>query len=162
MILCNGLPKSGTCALTRAVELLGAEACHAHYEYGTRQVLPETYRHVLVKRDPRNVVISALRYFDRPITLSEFNGMFETWFVKDSPKYLPWLSNPAVLVIRYEDLIASAYAMRLIAQCIGVPYVEGAFERLPGHTVTWKPQHSDYRELGASVAPEILSQWGYA
>jgi hypothetical protein len=85
-------------------------------------------------------------------------------------EYESWLADPNTLAIRYEDLIASDVVMKQIADYLGVPYIDGAFEELPGYTITWNEEHSDYNTIwtpqvqqawAAEGGNELLSRWGY-
>ena len=170
MLTTNGFPKSGCHALEKACQLLGQPCQVEHIPYGG--VVGD--KHIFIKRDPRNVVCSWLRFSGQAVT----PGMFITAFrqfqnmslVTDMAEYEGWLIDPNTLVVRYEDLIASATTMQSIALYLGVPYIVGAFEDLPGLTVTWFSNHSDYTTIWtadvnavwqAEGGPELLARWGY-
>jgi hypothetical protein len=171
MVITNGFPKSGNHALVKAVQLLGQPCDIAHIPYG------ETIdgKHIFIKRDPRNVLLSWLRFTGKPVTA----GMFITAFrqmdelsslVERMSKYEGWLTDPNTLIVRYEDLIASDAEMRRIASYIETPYIDGAFEELPGMTMTWYPDHSNYAKFWTNQVddvwlseggPELIARWGY-
>lgn len=169
MVTTTGFAKSGNHALVKAVQLLGQPCSVDHIEYAG-----PIGQHVFIKRDPRNVVCSWLRFNGQPVT----PGMFITAFrlfqtgalVDELAAYEGWLSDPGTLVVSYEDLTASDAEMRRIAAYLGVPYIEGAFADLEGLTATWFAQHSDYRTIWtpeveavwvAEGGPALLARWGY-
>lgn len=167
-ILCVGTPKSGTHALTKAVELLGIPRddryregfCSLTHALPDDPDLPHQYRAVMVIRDPRNMLISMVRW--RRDTLAsgfiigclhdyEMDLSLADWLTRMGP----WLQR-ADVVVRYEDLIESDAALRRIANALGLPYLDDAFSNLPGLTLTWNSQHSDWRK---HWTPEIEAAW---
>ena len=86
MILVNSIPKSGTHALARTVELLGCPCEWGHRQWG--EEVPE--RHLLIVRHPKNVVISWLRFEKHPIDLERaLSGFFGRPFVDFVRGFLP-------------------------------------------------------------------------
>jgi hypothetical protein len=108
----------------------------AHFPYvdGLAQELDRLgYRSILILRDPRDVVISAQHYVTK-MTAHDLHRRFtEQYRTADEriaaiiagfpaneygrgqdsiaerlERYLPWLSTPGVLVVRFEDLIGAA------------------------------------------------------
>lgn len=169
-ITTNGFPKAGNHALMKAVELLGFPCRVDHFEFG--QAVEE--KHIFIKRDPRNIVCSWMKFYGKPMT----PGMFITNFrqfqagslVEDMRLFEGWLWDASTLVVKYEDLIASSYEMRRIAAYLGTPYIDGAFEELPGLTMTWNFPHSDYQTIWTDEVKavweseggtQLLSRWGY-
>lgn len=170
MVTTNGFPKAGNHALVKGLQLLGQPCSVEHVSFGG----PIEGRHLFIKRDPRNIICSWLRFNGQPVT----PGMFLTAFrkfqtaslVDEMAEFEGWLSDENTLVIKYEDLIANDDELRSIAAHVGVPYIDGAFEALPGLTRTWFPDHSDYRAIWtpdvesawvAEGGPELLARWGY-
>lgn len=170
MVTTNGFPKSGNHALVKAVQLLGQPCEVNHIPFGESV----EGKHLFIKRDPRNVICSWLRFNGQPVTAGMFITAFRLFqtasLVEGMAGYEGWLTDDETLVIKYEDLIANDDELRAIAAFIGVPYLEGAFENLPGLTRTWFADHSDYRAIwtpeveavwNAEGGPELLAQWGY-
>lgn len=173
MIFTNGFPKSGCHALVKAVQLLGQPCDVNHVPYGGE--IPDGAHHIFITRDPRNVCLSWLRFRGDP----ETPGIFLTYFrrfddggslIERLGAFEGWLNNPSVYVVRFEDLIAFDVVMRSIASWLGVPYLDGAWESLPGLTYSWTGRYSDYRTIWtpevdavwhAEGGPELLSRWGY-
>lgn len=170
MVKTNGFPKSGNHALVKALQLIG-QPCQVNHIPFDQAV---EGKHLFVKRDPRNVVCSWLRFSGHPVT----PGMFITAFrkfqdrslVEELAEYEGWLNDENTLVVKYEDLIANDDELRAIAAFIGTPYIEGAFDNLPGLTRTWFADHSDYHAIWtpevdavwhAEGGPELLARWGY-
>ncbi len=169
-VLVNGVPKSGTHALKKAVALLGVESDNRHVEYGMQV---DHDKHVFIKRDPRNVLLSKVRFEGQPVTqgmvilkMQNFNG--EPFNLVLS-RYAPWLTQAPHIVV-YEELISDKSVLRRIAKYLGVHALGDAFSNLPGHTATWNPEHSDYRYVWTAEVeaawndiggPAILQEWGY-
>lgn len=170
MVTTNGFPKSGNHALVKALQLIGTPCQVNHIPFGESADGP----HIFIKRDPRNVVCSWLRFTGKPVT----PGMFITAFrlfqdrslIEELADYEGWLTAKNTLVVCYEKLVESDAELRAVAAHLSVPYVEGAFENLPGMTRTWYSEHSDYRaiwtpEVEAVWSSEggtaLLARWGY-
>lgn len=169
MVTTSGFPKSGNHALTKAVELLGIPCEVQHIEYAG-----PIGQHMFIKRDPRNVVCSWLRFNGKPVTpgmfLSAFRKFQDKSLIDEMTPYEGWLTDPGTLTVSYEALIASDAEMRRIATYLETPYIDGAFEELPGLTATWFDVHSDYRTIwtpevdsawNAEGGGELLTRWGY-
>lgn len=174
-ILLNGAPKSGTHALAKAVELLGipflldreqwlrtsGPAAHMDHVDWPAEIVAD--RHVLIVRDPRNVLLSWMRASSRPLTvggamatLRAYDGAAET-FVQHCRRFTPWIDAPGVFVVRYEDLTGDGGAtMQRLADHLGVPCPPDAYLNLPGFTATWTGEPSDWRTLWS---PEIEAVW---
>lgn len=169
-VIANGFPKHGNHALVKGLQLLGVP-CQVNHIPCAEGVAG---RHVFIKRDPRNALCSWLRFVGRPVT----PGMFITAFrdfdgrplVAAMAEYEGWLADAGTLVIRYEDLIADSAVLRDISRTLETPYIDGAFEALPGLTRTWNADHSDYRAIwtadveavwAAEGGPDLLARWGY-
>lgn len=77
--------------------------------------------------------------------MDEFNG---EPFVKHYRRYTRWLTDPdlSLLVVRFEDMLANDGELRRIAQWLGVPFQDDAFEVLYGGSRTWSGRLSDWRE----------------
>lgn len=162
MIITNGFPKSGNHALVKACQLLGVPCDVNHLPFG--KLPEETTKHILITRDPRNIVVSWLRFQGMPVT----PGMFITHFrkftadslVNEMGTYDGFLTDPNALVVKFEDLIASDAEMRRIAEYLDVPYIDGAFESLPGMTRTWTGEYSDYKKIWAPQVQEVWDNEG--
>jgi len=167
----NGFPKSGNHALAKACELLGLPVEVQHLTYREKVA---GGKYILIVRDPRNIVVSMLRFRYKPQT----PGMFITTFRKfqDKPlveelgEYEGWLGDSETLAVKFEDLIVGQNQMEKIAAYAGVPYLDGAFEELPGLTRTWTGEYSDYRKLWTPEVDkvwreeggqELAARWGY-
>lgn len=184
-VLCNGFPKAGNHALWKAIELLGVPGGVNHIPYiaefaVTRGVLAMRARakHVFIIRDPRNAIVSWLRWNRDAVTPGKFITTFrrfqERSLVEDLAAYEGWLSDPWTYVVRFEELIRDDGSMRALAAYLGVPYLYGAWEELEqrygGQTKTWNAIHSDYRHVwtaaveavwSAEGGTELLARFGY-
>lgn len=169
MVIANGFPKSGNHALVKAIQLLGQPCGVNHIPFGEVEG-----KHIFIKRDPRNVICSWLRFNGQPVTPGTFITAFRRFqfasLVEEMAEYEGWLTDENTLVVSYEDLIADDFCLREVAGFMGVPYLDGAFDHLPGMTRTWYPEHSDYRTLWtpevdavwvAEGGQELLARWGY-
>ena len=170
MVITNGFPKSGNHALVKAVQLLG-QPCHVnHIAFGEAM----EGQHIFIKRDPRNILCSWLRFNGQPVApgmlITAFRNFQGRPLVAEMAEYEGFLNDASTHVVRYEDLIADDSCLRGVAAFLQVPYLEGAFENLPGLTRTWFADHSDYRAIwtpeveavwNAEGGPELLARWGY-
>ncbi|MCC6193746.1 MAG: hypothetical protein IT518_04685 [Burkholderiales bacterium] len=173
-LVCNGFPKSGNHALWKACELLGVPSGVNHLTYA-EGIPQDATHHVFIERDPRDVIVSWLRFTHRPVTPGTFLSALRSF--DDGPSlidamaaYEPWLRHESTLVVRFEDLIASDLTMRAIASYLGVPYLDGAFDELPGMTKTWNAKHSNHRIVWTDQVAQawvreggddLIARWGY-
>ena len=170
MVTANGFPKSGNHALVKAMQLLCIDCQIHHLPFGS----PVAEKYVFIKRDPRNVLCSWLRFNGQEVTPTRFLGAFRRFqtrpLIEELADYEGWLTDRKTLIVRYEDLISDNTEMSRIAGFIEVPYVDGAFEELPGMTRTWFDNHSNFMniwtpEVAAVWADEggneLLKRWGY-
>jgi len=176
-VFSSGFPKSGTHALAKAIELLGQPTIAGEHRTYAEGVPADVTHHVFIKRDPRNIVLSWLRSNREPVTpgmvMSRIQRFDQHSLVEEMRPYEGWLVVGQTLrthVVRYEDLIADDKALRGIAEFLGVPYIEDAWEQLEGHTITYFPEHSDYRKVWneavakrwtTSGGDALLRRWGY-
>jgi hypothetical protein len=71
-----------------------------------------TLRHLLIVRDPREVLVRRLQTQDGPVSSSSTDEVQAQRLamvqdhVQDFLSYLPWLDEPTCLVVRYEDIMA--------------------------------------------------------
>lgn len=170
VVTTNGFPKSGNHALVKGLQLLGVPCSVNHIPFGE----PVAGRHVFIKRDPRNVVCSWLRFNRQQVTPGLFIALLRKFIdrplAEEMAAYQGWLTAPGTLVVRYEDLIASDAELRRIASHLGVPYIAGAWEALPRLTYSWRWPHSDYADVWtpevaavwqAEGGPALRQAWGY-
>lgn len=166
MIVVNGCPKSGTHALLKAVELLGQPVDDVHHiPFG--QPLPDgVTKHLFIIRDPRNVIISWLRFNGKTVTDGTIMAAAQendngTSLLQIADSFLGWLTDANTHVVKFEDLIKDDAALRGIAAFLGVPYLDTAFPNLPGYTITWTgdgvtPAYSDYTQIWT---PALAAFW---
>lgn len=173
MVITNGFSKAGNHALVKACQLLGQPCKVDHIPYDPVTDAETAGRHIYIKRDPRNIVCSWLRFTNNPVTPGTFIAAFrkfaEKSLIEEMATHEGWLKSTAH-VVRFEDLIASDATMRDIANHLGIPYIAGAFEALPGMTRTWHADHSDYTQIWTPEVdivwlteggPALLARWGY-
>lgn len=170
-VFANGFPKAGNHALLKALGLLGIPAGINHVPFS---LADRDFRKVIfIKRDPRNIIMSWLRFNGEAVTpgmfLTRFRRFQDRSLIDEMGEFEGWL-NCGAFVVAYEDLISKPEPMQEIALRLRVPYLAGAFEALPSHTRTWNAVHSDYRmiwteEVGAAWNTEggdaLLRRWGY-
>lgn len=169
-VFCNGFPKSGNHALAKALELLGIPAEVNHEPFPSER--PNGAQHILIKRDPRDIVVSWLRFNRQPVTPGTFIAAFRKFqqrsLVEEMMQFEGWLER--AFVVPYESLIRAPALMQAMAKQLGTYYIDGAWENLPNHTSTWNAVRSDYREVwtsqvretwSAEGGNELLMRWGY-
>ena len=178
LVFAHGFMKSGNHALIKALKLLGFWTAPVHITFGT--AIPIGYTHnIFIKRDPRNIMLSVMRIFKDASTSEalitsckdlDYGGESTKDFFELLDKWSGWLTDPNTFVVKFEDLIASDAEMRRISNYLGVSYIEGSFEKLPGNTDTWNEEHTDYKEMwtpevqnlwSSKVGKNILTKWGY-
>lgn len=167
-----GFPKAGTHALKKACELLGRPALSGHWR---PSAFPRPDGDVLfIIRDPRDLPLSYLRFMRRTVSegtylslLRHHEGVDEA-MIPALRDFGGWMAT--VPTFRYEALIADDREMRRLADTIGEPYLDGAWELLPGLTATWNPVHSDHRTIWTPRIADVwdslggnalLEEWGY-
>lgn len=168
----HGFPKSGNHALVKACQLLGVP-CEVEHRAFADGLPPGTTHDVFIYRDPRNIIVSKLREDGQPVTpgmfVQKFRRFRDASLKAELAAYQPWRQH-AGWRVRYEALVASATTMEGIALYLGVPYLPGAWQELPGLTRTWTGQPSDYRTIWTPEVeqawaheggPELLAAWGY-
>jgi len=187
MIICNGIQKHGTHALLKAVELLGVPVRYNdypgaelwHLKYGDLPIreretgqsmkgdLPDYAKHIFIVRNPKDAFISWMRDRTHAIStgmlMSKLRTFEDCTYVEHCEPYLAWLNHPGTLVVRYEELISDGGAsIKKIADYLDVPFLEDAFPNLPGHTLTWTNEHSDYKTLSAwtSMVDQVWAEIG--
>jgi hypothetical protein len=170
-ILINACPKHGTHALQKGVELLGQVAGDVHHiPFG--ESLPDgTTKHLYIHRDPRNAILSWMRWDGKEITDGTFMAAVRgAKYLPQTRQYLGWLNDRDTYKVRYEDLIADDATLRGIAGFLGVPYLDSAHRSLPGLTRTWRSDHSDFTRIWSPVVArcwtdaggdELVEQFGY-
>lgn len=155
MIL-NGIAKSGNHALQKACALLGVDLKVNHTFYADKAFGEKC---LMLVRHPRNVICSQLQDLRRhritPIGLQHGIADVAESVCKAHLDFLGWLTDPDTTVIRYENLMGSSAPMLKIAGILGVGYVPGSWEKLPGGTGTWSGHPSDWTAIWTAKAQEI-------
>lgn len=166
VIALNGAPKMGNHALWKACELLGIVTDGVRHEAYAEA---EPGRRLFTRRDPRNALVSWVRFSNLPVTQGTLISAMAD-YLPQLPQYEGWLTAPGVLVVAFERLVADDQQMREIASFAGVPYLDDAWPNLPDHTKTWTGRLSDWREHWAPAVddawvaaggPALLERWGY-
>jgi len=167
-ILVNGYPKHGVHAALKTVELLGLPVQCAISQEGARldhlkahfTLNGITYvaelndiKHVFIVRNPRNALISWFRQGNLPLQTGKLIGQIKSFksegvsYPDTYNDYLPWLNDPQTLVVRFEGLVSDkGKTIERIADYLGVKYFDDAFESLPGGTITWMGEYSDWQK----------------
>lgn len=162
----NGPPKMGNHALWKACELMGIVTSGVNHVPHPGDV---GQPHVCIKRDPRNALVSWVRFEGLPVTQGTLIAAMAS-YLQEIAGYEGWLTDPGTLVVSFERLVADDQQMREIAAHVGVPYLDDAWPNLPNHTKTWTGRLSDYREHWtpavdaawvAAGGPALLERWGY-
>jgi len=184
-LLLNGFPKSGIHALQKACVLLGVAGNLGHDSYASG--LPDGYtRSIFLKRDPRNILISWLRFNHIPVTTENLVSAMESLHSELHPdqegkslavamaEFEGWRTDPNTLVVSYEELAESPLGMDKVAAFLGVRYPDGAFGKLEGldeeNKKFYNESHSDYQDVWDAEVQAfwdvhctgLLTTWGYA
>ena len=155
-VIANAVPKSGTHALLKAIELLGVPQAKETFGEGVMlthleatETIPDEVKVVTVFRNPRNCLVSMCRFQGRPIAAGFLIGIIRAYMVRDKSMrayfeaFLPWMEQSHC--IRYESLCDSDETLRGVAAFLGVPYLDDAFPNLLGGTMSWTGKPSDWR-----------------
>jgi hypothetical protein len=170
-LILNGIAKAGNHALQKACALHGVDL-QIHHIYYADKVAGEKY--LFITRHPRNIICArlqdAMQQRVTPIGLQYGLADLGDTIRKMHVDFLGWLTDPDTTVIRYEELVGSDRVMRQIASALGVAYVEGSWEQLPGGTDTWSGHPSDWTKIWTDKAqaiwesvggPEMEAAYGY-
>lgn len=172
-VIASGHPKSGCHALVKALHLLGWPCQVEHREHDSGLV----DRHVFIKRDPRNVAVSWVRWLKQPVTegtvIAAMRNIANTWKTLPASlaEYQGWLHQQNTLVVSYEALTASPAELHRMAKYLGSTVPPDAWPNLLGGTETWSGQPSDWQSVWTpgieqhwqSIGgAELLRTWGYA
>lgn len=151
--------------------MLGHHADIGHYPM--TDPLPhefETLEKLLfIKRDPRNMIVSGMRDKGMPVCQGAFLSYFRSPEFQEIHHFTPWLKIDCFQT-SYEALMADDRELRRLAEYLGIPFLDDAWNNIPGHTRTWRVPHSDYTQVWtptvreqwiAEGGNEILRDWGY-
>lgn len=106
MIAANGMKKSGTHLLQKYLKRQGIDAVVHHSEFGTRDVFSD---HHFIVRNPRNMLMSWVRWYKRPLTskniiagLREYEDGFS---MRDyCARFIGWLHDKNTKKYRFEEI----------------------------------------------------------
>lgn len=159
MLYLNGIPKGGTHALMKAVELLGVPMAPG-YGLMDRRLYAEAHKGpggVFIYRHPRDCLVSRVRMEREGVVTQGFliarmHDLYSEWM-----GFLPFLSDPEILAVRLEDLRGDGgETIRRIAEHIGKPYLQDAYDNLPGMTYSWNEVPSRWQD---HWTPEVDAGW---
>ena len=159
-----GIPKSGTHALQKAVRELGCDA--SEHLHTCNYHLAENNKVAYVLRNPRNVLISAMRYKNHQmrgwkdtITDEKLIELFFEFFNCSMPgvyvSYEKWLTSKAH-VVRFEGLVDRSEIPGLAA-FLGVPNKPIALE---GGTYTWTGELSEWDKFWTPGIDKVWKEEG--
>lgn len=167
-ILVVGIPKSGTNALVKACKLVGLRPSEHMHTANFR--LAEKHKVAYIYRNPRNVLISALRYRNHQsrymtsdITEEKLIECFFDFF--NAPincfymGYARWMTSQAHIV-RFEDLIKDENELIRLADYGGVERKHGLHGELFGGTNTWTGELSDWRKFWTDGIDKVWKEEG--
>lgn len=160
-VYANGIPKSGTHALAKTIQLLGVPCEMAHEPY----VSKPGGKTICTFRNPRNIIISWLRFTGQPVTqgmLIETMQTFESEGIAAAgSKYTPYLTDPDVLCVRYEDLYTDGGAtVAQIADFLGVPVLDDCYPNITGLTMTWTGSPSQWQDHWTDAIGAAWKEYG--
>ena len=169
-VICNGIPKSGTHALERAVQLLGCLTQHTHTPYDSSQG-----RQIVIFRHPKNVLVSWLRHQGIGVTEGHLIGLckeFRGLPLYDAfAEYTPYLHDKDVLTVRFESLFSDGgETLNRIAQYLDVPVPPDAYGNIVGLTRSYTGKLSNWEDHWSELVesawvegrgPEVEAAWNY-
>jgi len=155
MIVCNGAPKTGTHLLLKTVYLFGGLGYTAKHEH---KPFVESFncKHIHIRRNPRNVLISYIRHFDNA-DLSKRNIIKHMPIVIEEMKpYIPWIKDKNTLNVTFEDLLTDEKELSRIADYLGFDLAYDHFKKIWGNTSTFTGNLSNWRDWWDE---EIDKEW---
>ena len=183
-ILLNGIPKSGTHVLQRVVEIKGipfksgvkedgtrahgidpgAIAYHGHVPYEARDaVLENFHRHIFIKRNLRNVVISWM-YHNKSERRSLENAFEHFHTGAKYPNYVrrfvDWNYDVNTHVVKFEDLIYNRTGLEEIYELLQLPFDSTDYDAIIGGTRTYREKHANWRKEWTSTMEYIWYETG--
>ncbi len=150
-IICNGSPKTGTHLLLKSIYLfggLGYTAVHKHD--------PNLSNCIHIKRNPRNVLISYIRHFDKSNLTTENITKHIPIIIKEMSSYINLLSDSNVLNVSFEKLLTNSNELERISKFIDLPLIDDHFKKIWGNTPTFTNKLSNWREHWNE---EINNKW---
>ena len=154
-VVCSGAPKSGTHLLLKAVGLFGGhldQPEHLHEPYWHKSARK---RYINIKRNPRNTLISWVRYNRLPLDEESIFSQVAI-VVAEGFTYIPWLSDRDTLTVEFENLNSDPQELAKIAEFIGKPLVKDHYPKLWGSTKTFTGKLSNWRE---HWTPALEAEW---
>ncbi len=170
-IVVNGIPKSGTHALLKALDLnrqkVGARyAQHGHFPYPEVDTVHN--QHLFIVRNPRNCIISSVRMDKLEVNeASILDKIFHFGSGMDfqgySDTYAPWLVEPNTHVLTYEGLMSDITVLQGVCKFVGIPYIDGSFEAFPlTWTLTHNPIASNWKDYWTPNIDAVWQEHGLA
>ena len=169
-MICNGIPKSGTHALARACQLLGLTTKHQHTPHAEKS----GDRQILIARNPRDMMVSWLRFNRAQVTQGFLIHLFRDFdghpLRESFARYEPYLTD-GTLVVRFEELFTDDGAtLQRIADYAGVQVLDDAYDNIVGLTKTYTGEHSNWRDHWSDAVEdawviagglEVEKAWSY-
>ncbi len=177
MILCNGIPKSGTHYLALCMELMGFPKVYEPREgpcclmnhWTMDDKLPEHDHHFLIIRHPRNAMISMLRERERPLVPGVLISAIRAYppaadrvsMVKFYDRFAGWLTDRDCVVVRYETMLSDGgETISKIARLTG-GVAQDVYESAPSvQTATWTGSPSNWRDHWTPGVEKIWQENG--
>lgn len=164
-----GIPKSGNNLAEKACKLLNLDP--VGYRHTANYHLADSNKIIYVYRNPRNVLISALRYRNHQrrgdediITQDKLIDVFYDFFNSSLSSvyraYAPWMESKACIV-KFEDLLKSKDEMNKIATFMNVNLcTDKQFKQLYGESPTWSGKLSKWEPVWGEEIDRIWNEEG--
>lgn len=163
------IPKAGNNATEKACRLLRLEP--AHHKHTANYHLADTNKVVYTYRNPRNVLVSAVRYqneqirnYTKDITEDKLIDLFFDFFNCSLPytyrAYSRWMDTSAC-IIKFENLVSSIDEMNKIADYMGVEHATPeTYGKLYGSSPTWSGRLSEWETVWTDGFDKIWKEEG--
>ena len=173
MILCNGIPKSGTHYLALCLELMGFPKVYEPKEgpcclmnhWIEAEKLPEHDHHIFIIRHPRNALISLLRNQGPSLIPGALISAIRAYpaarpglsMAQFYEQFFGWLEDSGCVTVRYEEMLSDGgKTIQKIANLTG-GIADEVYASAPKiQTATWTGQPSDWRE---HWTPDVEAVW---
>lgn len=172
-LIAVGFPKSGTHALQRALLLLGLGYIPtSHLPYANRHT---DQPYAFIKRDPRNVVISRVRWQQKPVTEEWIVHYLRQWNERRTmgealAAFEGWLMDPDAVQVTFERLVTEPREMQRLGEGVRGRWQPERWRELrSGESRTYTGQLSNWPEhwtpriegVWEECCAGVLGRWGY-
>jgi hypothetical protein len=178
IVLVNGIPKSGTHVLVRAMDVYGVAHFHDHVDTSNiRATCRKHPRHIIITRELRDTLTAYIHHAGLPYTQDSLIYIFHRYHSQQHYStyvegFVGWRKVPSVLFTRFEDLVYRNHHLPDIASYVEAPYSDSDYDQIINYkTRTYRgPRHSKWTDVWSPAMdvlweeygmPRLNALWGY-